>query len=579
MFLEYLLVLVFFFAIGITANSETSKPNIVVIIADDLGWNDLGFHGSNQIPTPNIDALAYNGIILNRHYVLPTCTPSRAAFITGKYPIRVGLQGDPGRAQQPWTLPLKEKILPQYLKENGYQTHLVGKWHLGFAKTVLTPTKRGFDSHFGYFNGWVRYNDSVSSSTPYTGIDARRNLKPAADEFKNRYATDVFTEEAVNVIKNQNKETPFFLEFSHVAVHAEKNDIVRARDDEDNNKTFGYIEDLQRRRFAGALQALDESVGKVMETLNETGLLENSIVLFMADNGGATEDPNWLFKNTASNWPLRGMKTSFYDGGVRGAAAIWSPLFKRVGHVSNELFHISDWLPTFVSAAGGDPSTIENIDGINQWDILTGNLIKTERKEVLVNVDFEKNSSAIILDNWKLIKRNATFRPSFADMYAGVSGRAETPTYDVNAVLTSPTNLLIGQNDSTTGNRFLQIRDEAKIDSKCRERISSQPESNVIKCLGNCLYDLEKDPCELTNVAEQNPTKVKEMESRIAYFESITEPQQSRVNDPKADPSLWGGYWTPWLDEKGSSTSSRIAHDLLVFGAMFFIIKKIGSIF
>ncbi|XP_011689983.1 PREDICTED: arylsulfatase B-like [Wasmannia auropunctata] len=134
-------------------------PNIIVILADDLGWNDVGFHGSDQIPTPNIDALAYNGIILNRHYVLPSSTPSRTAFFSGKYPIRMGMQGESIQGGEPRGLPLNVRILPEYLRGLGYTTKLIGKWHLGYHTPQYTPLHRGFDSFLGFYNSHVSYRD------------------------------------------------------------------------------------------------------------------------------------------------------------------------------------------------------------------------------------------------------------------------------------------------------------------------------------------------------------------------------------------------------------------------------------
>ncbi|KAL6953787.1 N-acetylgalactosamine-4-sulfatase, partial [Sarracenia purpurea var. burkii] len=345
-------------------------------------------------------------------------------------------------------------------------------------------------------------------------------MKPAGDEFVDQYATDVFTKEAVNIIKSHDRKTPLFLELSHVAVHALKGNILQVRDEKKNDEDFKYIADQQRRRLAGIHQALDESVGKVIEALKETDLLENSVVLFMSDNGGATEDPMWNFENSASNWPLRGVDEDFFSRrGVRGAAAIWSPLFARRNYVSDELFHITDWLPTFVSAAGGDSGAIENIDGINQWNLLTG----------------------------KQQKSIGTYEPSFADNYAGASGRGETPPYDINSVLTSPTNRLINR-DSITGDKFLEIRAQAKLDPKCQLRISTTSNLDT-KCLRDCLYDLETDPCEFENKAVENPEVVTKLRNRLTYYENITMSQQRPIADVNADPSRWGGYWSPWLDE------------------------------
>ncbi|XP_065213376.1 arylsulfatase B-like [Planococcus citri] len=551
--------------------SSTGKPHIITIIADDLGWNDVGFHGSDQIPTPNIDALAYNGLILNRHYTQPTCTPSRAALMTGKYPIRLGLQGQPITPNVKVGLPLTEKILPQHLKDLGYVTRLIGKWHLGHYTYDFTPTKRGFDSHFGYYNGWIRYNDSVlTAGNKKWGYDAWNNHDRAADRFKGKYATDVFTEEAVNIIKNHDTSTPLFLDVSHVAVHAGFNNLLQVRNEQENNERFANIEDQHRRLFAGVLTALDESVGKLMVALDEKNMLENSIILFIADNGGATMESagneKSKFKNSASNWPLRGMKSSITEGGVRGVAAIWSPLFKsRANSVSNTMVHLTDWLPTFYAAAGGDIGKLGIIDGVNQWPYLTGKENSPARKELLINFNEKNNDGALIIDDWKFIRVNN----SRSVEYSGVSGRDSIYSYSMEKVLQTKTHTILNKfpkNDiSDPASKFAQLRSESTISENCKDRI------NVLGCFRKgCLFNIKNDPCEFNDQSENKQDLRIEYEKKLNSYRDQVVPQQNIDEDKDYDPKKFGNYWTPWVNSFGSVIAPRIS-TLLVGEIIIFL--------
>lgn len=238
---------------------------------DGLAYNDVSFRGSNEIPTPNIDALAYNGIILNKFYTPPLCTPSRSAMMTGKYPHRLGMQELVIVSDEPWGLPLSEKIMPQYFKEAGYKTHLVGKvrgllikilnklclilcqWHLGFFQQQYTPTRRGFDSFFGYLGPYIDYFSytlEMFNRNYSRGYDMRRNLEVAGN-LGQQYVTNLFTDEAVNVIRNHDKRTPLFLMVNHLAPHAGNEDIPMQAIPDDV-ELFSYISDIKRRKLAGS---------------------------------------------------------------------------------------------------------------------------------------------------------------------------------------------------------------------------------------------------------------------------------------------------------------------------------------
>lgn len=273
------------------------------------GWNDVSFHGSSQILTPNIDALAFSGIILDRYYVNPICTPSRSAFMTGKYPIHIGMQHTVLYAAEPRGLPLNEKLLPQYLRDLGYKNHIVGKWHLGHFKKEYTPTYRGFDSHIGFWTGHQDYNDHTAFEHGTFGFDMRKNLT-IAHELHGQYTTDLISKESIEIIKNHNESEPLFLYVAHAAVHS-GNPYNPLPAPDSTVAKITNIDNFNRRKFAAILSHLDSSVGAIVESLDERNMLKDSIIVFSTDNGGPAEGFNL---NAASNWPLRGVKNTLWEG-------------------------------------------------------------------------------------------------------------------------------------------------------------------------------------------------------------------------------------------------------------------------
>ncbi|KAL6419854.1 hypothetical protein ACFW04_011151 [Cataglyphis niger] len=380
--------------------SNIQPPNIIVIIADDLGWNDVSFHGADEIPTPNIDALAYNGVILNRHYVLPICTPSRTAFLTGKYPIRTGMQGFPLRGAEPRGIPLNNILLPEYLRKIGYATHLVGKWHVGYYTRNYGPTRRGFDTFVGYYSGYIEYFNHSLYESEQLGYDLHRIVGDNHKiEYSYDYMTDLITDEAENIISSHNPSKPLYLQLAHLAPHSSGvEDAMQVRNWTETNITLGYIKDINRRKYASVVATLDESVGRVIDALKRTDMLKNSIIIFIADNGAQTEG---LMQNYGSNYPLRGLKFSLFEGSIRGTACIYSPLIDHLSRVSTQLFHITDWLPTLYSAAGGNPNDLKQLDGIDQWSVIK-NARDGKRKSILINIDEKINSEAALIGSYKL---------------------------------------------------------------------------------------------------------------------------------------------------------------------------------
>lgn len=204
--------------------------------------------------------------------------------MTGKWPFHIGLQRYVITNNGPWGLGLEEKLLPQYLKQAGYSTHLIGKWHLGFYQQAYTPTKRGFDTHYGYLGAAIDYFDHTWIQPNLTrGLDFRRNLNVAACEY-GQYATDLFTYEAVNLINQHDPSKPLYLQINHLAPHSGNDDFPLQAKKEDFDKFF-YITDPNRRTYAAMVSALDQSVGTIVEALATNNLIDNTIIVFYSDNG------------------------------------------------------------------------------------------------------------------------------------------------------------------------------------------------------------------------------------------------------------------------------------------------------
>lgn len=515
------------------------RPHIVIIMADDMGWNDVGFHGSNQIPTPNIDALAYDGIILNRHYTAPMCTPSRASMMTGKNPISIGMQHYVIVSDEPWGLGLDQKIMPEYFKEAGYRTHLVGKWHLGFSAKQYTPTMRGFDSHTGYLGPFVDYWDYTLRLSPpksFDGYDMRKNLD-VDYESNGTYATDHFTAAASSIIEQHDTKDPLFLMVNHLAPHA-ANDEDPLQAPEETIRKFDYISDEKRRMYAAMVSKLDDSVGQIFNSLRSKNMLDNSIILFMSDNGAPTEA---LHANTGSNYPLRGIKSVPWEAATRCVAAIWSPLLHERQRVSNQFIHISDWLPTLASAAGIDiPFSKDHseIDGKDQWEALsydTGN----PRRVVLNMIDEIYGYSSYMENGFKFI--NGTFSNGAYDGWYGQLNFSDQLLSDdeyIDLVLQTP--VVRWAEDTISRDTIKYMRRHARVNC------GYQPDAHKCNPLKQCLFDIINDPCELNDLSHKFPIKFQELRSTVQTYRRKAVKPRNKPGDPAANPANFNGVWTWW---------------------------------
>lgn len=510
-----------------------------MIVADDLGWGDVSFHGSSQIQTPDIDALASAGIVLNNYYVSPICTPSRGALLSGRHPINTGLQSYVIQGETPYGLPLEHKILPQYLKDLGYATHAVGKWHIGHYTKKHMPTKRGFDSFFGYLIGSEDYYDHTSLETIGWGMDLRRNLDGVAEQYFGQYSTTMYTKEAFDVIDrhNETSDGPLFLYLCYQAVHM-GNKWSRLQVPEEYEKKFIHIDNGGRRKMVAINNALNDAVADVVLHLNKHGLLENSIVVFTSDNGGATGGPNGRIDDGyGSNWPLRGTKFSLWEGGIRAAGLIWSPLLNQSAYTYNGLMHITDWLPTLYAAAGGDPRNLPpSLYGMNLWpELMSGSKDDYLRKEILHNIDDIDQVYAIRSGDYKL--KSGTFRNGIYDGWYLPPG--EKYVTDMNESSSRIGKLLESRKDSKRKNPDLPII------VKCGEqKTSCDPLKDQI-----CLFNIATDPCEYNNLANQLPSVVKQLSQMLESYNRTAVKPGNVPPDPRSNPELNGYYWGPWLED------------------------------
>ena len=409
------LALIFFIVASSLLESKT--PNILIILADDLGWNDVSYHGS-EIPTPNIDKIINSGVELDRFYVQPTCSPTRAELMTGKSALRLGITR-PISKNQKLGLDLDEKLLSEYLKELQYENFLLGKWHLGAYTPDYFPTRRGFDYFLGYLQGGIGYYDHNHGG----GHDWQENESELRQE---GYTTHLIRDAALDIIENHSGANPLFLNINFGAPHT-PNEAPQQ-----SIEKFTFIKDPNRQIHAAMVYEMDNAIGNIIDALEKENLLENTIIFFASDNGGLIPDfevePSFLalpknlgicdwerplsvkvvewicssFDGASSNAPLREGKMAVGEGGIRVTAAIWWPHYLE--SKKNETFiSMIDILPTLLELVDYE-GYINEIDGISKTDALF-NDINIPSSYVVTNV--ANTSFALIEMPYKIIKKDA----------------------------------------------------------------------------------------------------------------------------------------------------------------------------
>jgi arylsulfatase A-like enzyme len=365
-------------------------PHILYVTADDLGWKDVGYHGSS-IRTPNIDRLAKEGARLEGFYVQPFSSQTRAAVMTGRYPMRYGLQTLQIQWFSQFGLPADERVLPQALKSAGYRTALIGKWHLGHANKELLPNARGYDHFYGHLAGEIDY---VKKTDRGGRPDWWRNDKRVKEE---GYVNTLLTREATAVIGRHDAATPLFMHLSFAAPQAPHQGVKPFID-------YYHSDNARLKTYRAMISSVDHALGEVLKALEKRGMLERTVVVFHATTGGAVNrkfpmgegDSN---ANVANNGPYRDGRGSLHEGALRAAALVWRPGQVQPGIVI-ELMHAIDLYPTLLNIAGATGEQDKPIDGIDQWATISAGK-PSERKEILLNV--EEFRGALRMGDWKLI--------------------------------------------------------------------------------------------------------------------------------------------------------------------------------
>ena len=562
----------------LVAATSGAVPNIVIIVADDYGWNDVGFHGS-ELSTPQIDALAASGVKLDNYYVLPVCTPTRSALMAARYPFKTGLQTQTISPAKPYGLHLNYSTLADELKHRGFRTHALGKWHLGYCREEFAPHRRGFDTFNGYVNGaehyftHIRDPDRVSyknftsgydyyaasaatpPGAPDHGIDWAQNASGAPSENVDPAQGDCYsahhlsaTAAAIIAAHPVDPAAPLFMYLAYQSVHSPY-EAPQLYVDEyawmNDSKHYTPV-NAGRPTYGGMVAALDEGVGNVTAALQRKGgsraFWDNTLLVFTTDNGGVGH---------GNNWPLRGMKRTLWEGGMRVSAFAHGAGLRKTGYVNEAMVHACDvpesmlalaangleadpsdaggWIgwrehPALKAAAAAEPP-FQLGDGIDNWAALaTG--APSARTEMIHEAhpsghgQDDGNGQAIRVGDYKLITEKGPMwhGPPNDEWYESGSNPAQY-SHTVSCGGPPP-------NASAPG-----YCDPAKLP---------------------CLFNVRLDPCEFRDLSKDRPDVVANLTARLAVYQATAVHksfhQLKGVNcsssDPKDHPE-WDGFWQP----------------------------------
>lgn len=566
---------------GDTSRKPLHKPNLVIIMMDDFGWGDPGYNGFSDHITPNMDRLAKEYLQLNNYYTQPVCTPGRSAMMTGKYPAKMGLQHETISVFQPRGTPLEHKFLSKRLQEEGYQTHGVGKWHLGFYKWDYTPLARGFDTFYGFLTGHETYFTHQNRN----GYDFRLNTRSDNGSIVNEnlwadkgtHCSTLYEDRIDEVIRDRDQEKPLFLYFAmtnpHIPVQPPTNVELKQR----------YTDaGLNYTNWKGLITNADDQIGSTIASLEKYGILDDTVIMIVSDNGGYA----------GKNGNLRGFKRSLYEGGIKSPAIVVHPKVKGRGIV-DDLMHVTDihTLYTRLGRCGFNErcNKMKDLAGLDSETSVYSMVFKGKkgrRSGFLINVDQINREAAIRQGHFKLRvswkrqlsseekkerRRNRKRRNPYDLIPDGWQNNKKWSVFDKRRSVfkrdTESTHrahpesahrvkrsVLVEESDLPFEEKERQVN--AIVEEETRDELMRHPlitNEDLIELLNNGkkfraeLYDLVNDPSESNNIAqdEENITAwlVKMLQQEIS--EGVMLPGQMRdVQD--GNPKHWGGAWMPW---------------------------------
>ncbi|GFS25163.1 arylsulfatase B-like [Elysia marginata] len=512
-----LLLIVFLSVLSLrVVSGAESRPNLIFVLADDYGYYDIGYHG-DQIKTPHLDKLCSSGVRLENYYVQPICVPTRSQLMSGMYQIHTGMQ----HSNQA-LLPLNIPTVADKIKEAGYSTHMVGKWHLGFRRKEHMPCYRGFDTMFCFLDGHENYDSHMRAwhgKGPY--LDLRTEKGPAFN-YSGVYSANMYTERAINVLKEHaaaKKDTPLFLYLAYQSVH------TPLQVPKKYERPYRHIKDKRRRSYAGMVNALDEGVGNLTKALKDLNMWDNTVFIFSTDNGGNNHGGG------ASNWPLRGKKGTLWEGGMRANGFVAGGRVERSGVISKELMHVSDWFPTLVGLAKGNLNGTK-LDGHDQWSTINKGT-SSPRNVILHNIDILRPRLGKPAVNGTFdTSVRAAIRIGDYKLITGDCGDDQwIPPPGV------PIESLNGENQ----HRFSQ--------SHFGTSSSDAPGARGLREEKNVwLFNIRKDPNERHDLSAKEPARVRAMLDQLVAFNNTAVPPFVVKSDPRSNPALHGNVWGPWLD-------------------------------